>query len=293
MVIEAAVGETRELHQVDNTEPFRALLAQTVGGIFNDPIVGLTPVVFYVSHCHSVQGPNVIGCTTRLHPLEAILEPRFLESSRQHFIAMPAILYDYRHITTSINRRVRHGRGFRSRRHRCRRPYAARPLPGRAVALAPTLSALTPSARRSSVPACGGRIDEVLMGCVLPAGQGQAPARQAARGAGLPDATGATTINKVCGSGMKATMLAHDLIRAGSAEIVVAGGMESMRNAPYLLDKARGGYRAGHDRIFDHMMLDGLEDAYETGRSMGDFGEATAEPTNSPAPSRTPTRSRH
>src|SRR5467141_537649 len=121
------------------------------------------------------------------------------------------------------------------------------------------------------------RIDEVFMGCVLPAGQGQAPARQAARGAKLPDATGATTINKVCGSGMKATMLAHDIINAGSAEIVVSGGMESMSNAPYLLAKARGGYRAGHDRIIDHMVLDGLEDAYEAGRSMGDFGEATAE----------------
>lgn len=121
------------------------------------------------------------------------------------------------------------------------------------------------------------RIDEVLMGCVLPAGQGQAPARQAMRGAGLPDATGATTVNKVCGSGMKATMLGHDLLLAGSADIVIAGGMESMSNAPYLLAKARGGYRMGHDRIFDHMMLDGLEDAYEAGRSMGDFGEATAQ----------------
>lgn len=121
------------------------------------------------------------------------------------------------------------------------------------------------------------RIDEVLMGCVLPAGQGQAPARQAARGAKLPDATGATTVNKVCGSGMKATMLAHDIINAGSADIVISGGMESMTNAPYLLQKARGGYRAGHDRIIDHMMMDGLEDAYETGRSMGDFGEAAAE----------------
>src|SRR6185369_11813777 len=112
------------------------------------------------------------------------------------------------------------------------------------------------------------RIDEVLIGCVLPAGQGQAPARQAARAAGLPDAVGATTINKVCGSGMKATMLGHDLIRAGSAELVVSGGMESMSNAPYLLAKARGGYRVGHDRIFDHMMFDGLEDAYEPGRPM-------------------------
>jgi acetyl-CoA C-acetyltransferase len=121
------------------------------------------------------------------------------------------------------------------------------------------------------------RVDEVLMGCVLPAGQGQSPARQAMRGAGLPDQVGATTVNKVCGSGMKAVMLAHDLIRAGSADIVVAGGMESMSNAPYLLAKARGGYRVGHDRIFDHMMMDGLEDAYEAGRPMGDFGEAAAQ----------------
>jgi len=121
------------------------------------------------------------------------------------------------------------------------------------------------------------RIDEVLMGCVLPAGQGQAPARQAARGAGLRDATGATTINKVCGSGMKAVMLGHDLITAGSAEIVVAGGMESMSNAPYLLSQARTGYRFGHGQIFDHAALDGLEDAYEKGRSMGTFGEDTAQ----------------
>ncbi|MFZ0123792.1 MAG: acetyl-CoA C-acyltransferase, partial [Xanthobacteraceae bacterium] len=121
------------------------------------------------------------------------------------------------------------------------------------------------------------RIDEVLMGCVLPAGQGQAPARQAARGAGLPDATGATTVNKVCGSGMKAVMLGHDLITAGSADIIVAGGMESMSNAPYLLSQARSGYRFGHGQIFDHAALDGLEDAYEKGRSMGTFGEDTAQ----------------
>jgi acetyl-CoA C-acetyltransferase len=121
------------------------------------------------------------------------------------------------------------------------------------------------------------KVDEVFMGCVLPAGQGQAPARQAMRAAGLPDAVGATTVNKVCGSGMKATMLGHDLILAGSAHIVVSGGMESMSNAPYLLTKARSGYRVGHDRVLDHMMLDGLEDAYEQGRAMGDFGEATAE----------------
>lgn len=120
------------------------------------------------------------------------------------------------------------------------------------------------------------RANEVIMGCVLPAGLGQAPARQAARRTGLPDAVGATTVNKVCGSGMKAVMLAHDLIRAGSADVIVAGGMESMSNAPYLLPKARQGYRAGHSTFFDHMMLDGLEDAYEPGRAMGDFGEKAA-----------------
>jgi acetyl-CoA C-acetyltransferase len=117
----------------------------------------------------------------------------------------------------------------------------------------------------------------------VPAGQGQAPARQAARGAGLPDATGATTVNKVCGSGMKATMLAHDIINAGSAGIVLSGGMESMSNAPYLLAKARGGYRAGHDRIIDHMRMDGLEDAYETGRQWA-TGEATARPIDPQGP---------
>lgn len=121
------------------------------------------------------------------------------------------------------------------------------------------------------------RVDEVLMGNVLSAGQGQAPARQAARAAGLPDAVGATTINKVCGSGMKAAMLGHDLLLAGSAQVVVAGGMESMSNAPYLLAKARGGYRVGHDVLIDHMQRDGLEDAYEAGRAMGDFGESAAQ----------------
>ncbi len=120
-------------------------------------------------------------------------------------------------------------------------------------------------------------IDEVLMGCVLPAGQGQAPARQAAFGAGLPAATGATTVNKMCGSGMKAAMLAHDLLIAGSARIAVAGGMESMSNAPYLLDRARGGYRMGHGRVLDHMFLDGLEDAYDKGRLMGTFAEDCAQ----------------
>jgi acetyl-CoA C-acetyltransferase len=119
------------------------------------------------------------------------------------------------------------------------------------------------------------------MGCVLPAGQGQAPARQAALGAGLPMSAGATTINKVCGSGMKAAMLAHDLLAVGSQDVVVAGGMESMSNAPYLMLKGRGGYRYGHGTLFDHMALDGLEDAYEKipnggGKSMGQFAEDCA-----------------
>jgi acetyl-CoA C-acetyltransferase len=120
-------------------------------------------------------------------------------------------------------------------------------------------------------------IDEVIMGCVLPAGQGQAPARQAALGAGLPQGTGCTTVNKMCGSGMKAVMFAHDLLRAGSGDIIVAGGMESMTNAPYLLDKARSGYRLGHGKVIDHMFLDGLEDAYEPGRLMGSFAEDIAQ----------------
>ncbi|MCP9630116.1 acetyl-CoA C-acetyltransferase [Rhodopseudomonas palustris] len=120
-------------------------------------------------------------------------------------------------------------------------------------------------------------IDEVVFGCVLPAGQGQAPARQASLGAGLPLSAGCTTINKMCGSGMKATMLAHDLLIAGSATVAVAGGMESMTNAPYLLDRARGGYRMGHGRVIDHMFLDGLEDAYDKGRLMGTFAEDCAQ----------------
>ena len=121
------------------------------------------------------------------------------------------------------------------------------------------------------------RIDEVIMGCVLPAGVGQAPARQAALGAGLPQSVPCSTLNKVCGSGMKAAMVAHDLVAAGSAERVVAGGMESMTNAPYLLDRARGGYRLGHGKVADHMFLDGLEDAYDKGRLMGTFAEDTAQ----------------
>lgn len=122
----------------------------------------------------------------------------------------------------------------------------------------------------------GADVDEVLFGNCLMAGQGQAPARQAALKAGLPLSAGAVTLSKMCGSGMKATMLAHDMLLAGSATVMVAGGMESMTNAPYLLQKGRGGYRLGHDKVYDHMMLDGLEDAYEPGRSMGTFGEDCA-----------------
>ncbi len=120
-------------------------------------------------------------------------------------------------------------------------------------------------------------VQEILMGCVLSAGQGQAPARQAAIAAGLPLSAGATTLNKMCGSGMKAVMLAHDLVHAGSSDVVVAGGMESMSNAPYLLPKARTGHRMGHGQVLDHMFLDGLEDAYEKGRLMGTFAEDCAE----------------
>ena len=119
-------------------------------------------------------------------------------------------------------------------------------------------------------------VQEVVMGCVLPAGQGQAPARQASLGAGLPLAAGCTTVNKMCGSGMKAAMFAHDLLLSGSAEIVVAGGMESMTNAPYLLPKARAGLRMGHGQVIDHMFCDGLEDAYDKGRLMGTFAEDCA-----------------
>ena len=120
-------------------------------------------------------------------------------------------------------------------------------------------------------------VQEVIMGCVLPAGQGQAPARQAALGAGLPPAVGCTTVNKMCGSGMKAAMFAADLLTAGSAEIIVAGGMESMTNAPYLLPKARAGLRMGHAQVIDHMFYDGLEDAYDKGRLMGTFAEDCAQ----------------
>jgi len=121
------------------------------------------------------------------------------------------------------------------------------------------------------------QIDEIIMGCVLPAGQGQAPARQASLGGGLPLAAGCTTVNKMCGSGMRAVMFANDMLLAGTNAVMLAGGMESMSNAPYLLPKARGGYRMGHGQIFDHMFLDGLEDAYDKGRLMGTFAEECAD----------------
>ncbi|TCW84110.1 acetyl-CoA C-acyltransferase [Burkholderia sp. SRS-46] len=134
--------------------------------------------------------------------------------------------------------------------------------------------AIRAALERAGLPA--EQVEEIVFGCVLPAGQGQAPARQTALKAGLPLAAGATTVNKMCGSGMKAAMLAHDLLLAGSARVAVAGGMESMSNAPYLLPKARGGYRMGHGQVIDHMFLDGLEDAYEKGRLMGTFAEDCA-----------------
>jgi acetyl-CoA C-acetyltransferase len=142
---------------------------------------------------------------------------------------------------------------------------------------APRLGAAAVGAALDRASLAPNEVDEVILGCVLPAGQGQAPARQAALAAGLPESVGCTTVNKMCGSGMKAIMLAHDSLVAGSADIVVAGGMESMTNAPYLLDRARSGYRIGHGRILDHMMIDGLEDAYGDRLPMGIFAEACAE----------------
>jgi acetyl-CoA C-acetyltransferase len=141
---------------------------------------------------------------------------------------------------------------------------------------APTLGAV---AIRAAMAGAGSDlvVDEVLMGCVLPAGLGQAPARQAALGAGMGVDVSATTINKMCGSGMKAVMLARDAILADPSRIMVAGGMESMSNAPYLLDRARAGYRMGHGRVIDHMFVDGLEDAYDGGRLMGSFAEDCAQ----------------
>ena len=143
-----------------------------------------------------------------------------------------------------------------------------------AEVLKATLSSATTAA--TNLAQVNNSVDEVIMGCVLPAGLGQSPARQAAIAAGLPLSSGVITINKVCGSGMKAVMLAHDLICAGSVQSVLAGGMESMSNAPYLLPKARAGYRMGHGQVLDHMMLDGLENAYD-GKAMGCFAQATAD----------------
>jgi acetyl-CoA C-acetyltransferase len=144
-------------------------------------------------------------------------------------------------------------------------------------ASAPSLGARAIEASVERAGISGVEIDECVMGCVLTAGLGQAPARQAALGAGLGEATPCVTINKMCGSGMKAVMDAHDRLCAGSAGTIVAGGMESMSNAPYLLERARTGYRLGHGRVIDHMFIDGLEDAYERGRLMGDFAEDCAE----------------
>ncbi|RTL83004.1 MAG: acetyl-CoA C-acyltransferase [Hyphomicrobiales bacterium] len=142
---------------------------------------------------------------------------------------------------------------------------------------APSLGAwaIEAAVAQSGVPVA--QIDECVMGCVLTAGLGQAPARQAALGGGLSETTACVTVNKMCGSGMKAVMDAHDRLRADASGVIVAGGMESMSNAPYLLDRARGGYRLGHGRVIDHMFQDGLEDAYERGRLMGDFAEECAQ----------------
>lgn len=142
---------------------------------------------------------------------------------------------------------------------------------------APQLGAAAIKAAVERAGVASDAVDEVLFGCVLPAGLGQAPARQAALGAGLDKSTRCTTVNKMCGSGMQTTIMAHDMLLAGSAEVVIAGGMESMSNSPYLLDRARAGYRMGHGRVLDSMFLDGLEDAYDKGRLMGTFAEDCAE----------------
>lgn len=142
---------------------------------------------------------------------------------------------------------------------------------------APQLGAAAIRAAVERAGVASDAVEEVLFGCVLPAGLGQAPARQAALGAGLDKSTRCTTLNKMCGSGMEAAILAHDMLLAGSADVVVAGGMESMSNAPYLLDRARSGYRMGHGSVIDHMFLDGLEDAYDKGRLMGTFAEDCAQ----------------
>ena len=140
---------------------------------------------------------------------------------------------------------------------------------------APALAATAASAALADCGVAGDDLDEVLLGCVLPAGLGQAPARQAALGANIPTHVPCTTVNKVCGSGMKTTMLAHDLIVAGSSRVALCGGMESMSNAPYLMPKARSGYRMGHQEVLDHMFFDGLQNPYD-GNMMGHFAEQTA-----------------
>ena len=158
--------------------------------------------------------------------------------------------------------------------------YARTPMGGFQGVLAPVKATdLGAAAVRAAVERAGvspEAVEQIFMGCVLPAGLGQAPARQAALGAGLPNSVEATTVNKMCGSGMQAAIMAHDALAAGGVDIVIAGGMESMTNAPYLLSKHRGGARIGHDTAFDHMYLDGLEDAYEPGRLMGSFADETA-----------------
>ena len=159
--------------------------------------------------------------------------------------------------------------------------YARTPMGGFQGSLsaveAPQLGATAVKAAIERAGVDGEDVEQIFMGCVLPAGLGQAPARQAGMGAGLPISTEATTVNKMCGSGMQAAIMAHDALKAGTANIIVAGGMESMTNAPYLLKKHRGGARIGHDAIKDSMFLDGLEDAYEEGRLMGSFAEEAAQ----------------
>ena len=158
--------------------------------------------------------------------------------------------------------------------------YARTPMGSFQGALTPVkstdLGAAAVKAAMERAKVSGEQVQQIFMGCVLPAGLGQAPARQAAIYAGLPKSVEATTVNKMCGSGMQAAIMAHDALKAGSADIIVAGGMESMTNAPYLMTKHRAGARIGHDTVYDHMMLDGLEDAYEPGKAMGVFAEATA-----------------
>jgi acetyl-CoA C-acetyltransferase len=158
--------------------------------------------------------------------------------------------------------------------------YARTPMGSFQGALSPVkstdLGAAAVKAAMERAKVSGEQVQQIFMGCVLPAGLGQAPARQAAIHAGLPKSVEATTVNKMCGSGMQAAIMAHDALKAGTADVIVAGGMESMTNAPYLMTKHRAGARIGHDTVYDHMMLDGLEDAYEPGKAMGVFAEQTA-----------------